>query len=78
MFDSERRFELRRIRDIRVRDIDIRLYLCFIRLFMDTNESEKISYALVCTSTLILQEMDWSAQFSERLGQWLQLALRSR
>ena len=27
IFDSDRRFELRRIRDIRVRDIEIRLYM---------------------------------------------------
>ena len=37
-FDSDRRFEYRRIRDIRVRDIEIRLYLqvfcvCFFYLF---------------------------------------------
>ena len=33
IYNSNRRFEFRRIRDIRVRDIDIRLYLSFFSLY---------------------------------------------
>ena len=50
-FDSDRRFEFRRIRDIRVRDIEIRLYLFAVFVCWTRITLQQIKCQIACYST---------------------------